>query len=69
MYTVQKKIPLFTLSKFNMYVCMVTACVKRVVTVHSPVNQDEWEKACLYVLHNAKKVKPFIEVHMMELRM
>ena len=38
------------------------------VAVHSPVNQDEWEKACLYVLHNAKEVEPFIEVHMTELR-
>ena len=38
------------------------------VAVHSPVKQDEWEKACLYVLHNAKEVEPFVEIHITELR-
>ena len=38
------------------------------VGVPSPVNQDEWEKACLYILHNANEVEPFIEVHMTKLK-
>ena len=38
------------------------------VGVPSLINQDEWEKAFLYVLHNAKEVEPFIEVHMTKLR-
>ena len=36
--------------------------------IPSPVNQDEWEQACLYVLHNVNEVEPFIEVHMRELK-
>ena len=38
------------------------------MAVHSSVNQDEWEKACLYVLHNTKEMAPFFQVHMAEIR-
>ena len=36
--------------------------------IPSLVNQDEWEKTSLYVLHNAKEVEPFVEIHMTKLR-
>ena len=38
------------------------------VGVPSQVNRCEWEKACLYTLHNRVEVEPFIELHLQEIR-
>ena len=34
------------------------------IGIPSSVNRGEWEKACLYTLHNRVEVEPFIEVHL-----
>ncbi|WP_240450275.1 DUF4218 domain-containing protein, partial [Streptomyces sp. S1] len=38
------------------------------VGVPSQVNRCEWEKACLYTVHNRVEVEPFIELHLHEIR-